>query len=141
MYSAIDWPTIAGILGTLESPYGDDGTFIMKRSTFFTMFYAATDDNGRPLVTTLPAVGAPGTVNYYIGGRPVIFSNRIPTANSFIYGDLSQYIVNESQEIVIEASAVSGFDNDETTWRGKVYAGGRPMFPKQTFTYYTYSGT
>ena len=57
------------------------------------------------------------------------------------YGDLDQYIVNESQELIIEADASAGFAADKTVWRGKVYAGGLPMFAKKTaFVYYTYDG-
>lgn len=139
-YLEMDWEMLAEVLGSLESPYGDDGTFIMNRKTFFTTFFAMTDANGNPLVTIVPNApavsGTPGSGKFLIVGMPVIFSTRM-SDNEFIFGDLSQYVVNESQELVIEADASAGFAADKTIWRGKVYSGGRPMFAKNAFVYYT----
>lgn len=138
-YSVIDWELINTVLGSLESPYGDNGTWIMNRKTFFNKFRSLTDADGRPLISTLPVtVGQAGSAQYFIDGRPVIFSTRMAD-NAFIYGDLSQYIVNESQEIVIEADSSAGFTADSTVWRGKVYSGGKVLFVANTFTYYTYA--
>lgn len=140
-YSTIDWELINTVLGALESPYGDNGTWIMNRKTFFTKFRSLTDSEGRPLISTLPVTqGQAGSAQYFIDGRPVIFSTRMAN-DAFIYGDLSQYIVNESQEIVIEADASAGFAADSTIWRGKVYSGGKVLFVANTFVYYTYSAS
>ena len=137
-YSEIDWALINAVFGALESPYGDNGTWIMNRKTFFNKFRSLTDSEGRPLIATLPVTqGQAGSAQYFIDGRPVIFSSRMAD-DAFIYGDLSQYIVNESQEIVIEADASAGFAADKTIWRGKVYSGGKVLFVANTFVYYTY---
>jgi HK97 family phage major capsid protein len=137
-YSTCDWDLINTVYGAVESPYGDEGTWIMNRKTFFAKFRSMTDAEGRPLISTLPVtVGGAGASQYFIDGRPVIFSTRM-SDNEFIYGDLSQYIVNESQELVIEANASEGFSADKTTWRGKVYAGGKCMFATVAFVYYEY---
>lgn len=138
-YSDMDWEVIATVFGDVESPYGDDGSWIMNRKTFFSKFYSLTDANGNPIVSKIiTTTGAGNTLQYFIDGRPVILSTRMAD-NAFIYGDVSQYIVNESQELVIEANASEGFSADKTIWRGKVYAGGLPMFAKTAFVYYTYA--
>lgn len=137
-YSATDWELINAVYGALESPYGDEGTWIMNRKTFFSRFRNMTDSEGRPLIATLPVtVGGAGAAQYFIDGRPVIFSTRMAN-DAFIYGDLSQYIVNESQELVIESDSSAGFAADKTVWRGKVYSGGKVLFVAQAFIYYTY---
>lgn len=136
-YTEVDWELINDVYGALESPYGDVGTWIMKRRTFFKRFRSLTDAEGRPLISTLPVTqGSVGSSQYFIDGRPVIFSTRM-AEDEFIYGDLSQYIVNESQEIVIEADASAGFNDDATVWRGKIYSGGKPLFINEAFVYYT----
>ena len=58
------------------------------------------------------------------------------TENEFVYGDLSQIIVNESQELVIESDTSVKFGEDSTMWRGKVYAGSTVMFASTAFEYY-----
>lgn len=139
-YIEPDWALINAVLGSLDSPYGDDGVWIMNRKTYFSRFRSITDANGNPITTTAPIVsGGAGATAYYIDGRPVIFSSRMAD-DAFIYGDLSQYVVNESQELVIEGDSSAGFAADSTIWRGKVYSGGLPMFAKTTFVYYTYAG-
>lgn len=134
-YLAVDWDLINIVQGALESPYGDDGTWVMNRKTFFTEFRSVTDANGNPLVVVAPVVSG-NSVQYFIDGKPVEFTSRMADGE-FFYGDLSQYVVNESQEIVIESDASAGFAADKTIWRGKVYAGGLPMFAKNAFAYYT----
>jgi HK97 family phage major capsid protein len=135
-YDEVDWDLINDVQAAVESPYGDNGTWMMRRATFFSKFRTATDAEGRPLVVTS---GGSGSSTYTLDGRPVIFSTQI-AANAFIFGDLDQYIVNETQEFIIEADASAGFAADKTVWRGKVYAGGRPLFAKTAFVYYTYTG-
>lgn len=134
-YVSVDWDLLNEVQGAVESPYGDDGTWIMNRKTFFGEFRSVTDANGHPLVTTAPVVSGSPT-QYFIDSRPVELTTRM-VDGEFAYGDLSQYIVNESQELVIEADASAGFAADKTIWRGKVYAGGLPMFAKNAFVYYT----
>lgn len=140
-YSQMDWEQIALILAEVESPYGDNGTWVMKRSTFFKKFFALTDADGKPLVTTLPVVGGPGQSNYLIAGMPVIFTSQMPGVDSVLYGDLSTYIVNESEEFTIESNTSEKFSEDKTVWRGKLYSGGKSLFAKDTFTYWEYSAT
>jgi len=138
-YSIMDWQQIADILAEVESPYGDNGTWVMKRSTFFKKFFALTDAAGKPLVSTIPVQGGPGQSNYLIAGMPVIFTSQMPDTDSVLYGDLSTYIVNESESFVIESNSSEKFSADETVWRGKLYSGGKPLFAKTTFTYWSYS--
>lgn len=135
-YTEVDWDLINDVQAAVDSPYGDNGTWIMRRATFFSKFRKATDAEGRPLVVTS---GGSGSTTYTLDGRPVLFSTRMPE-NAFLYGDLDQYIVNESQELIIEADASAGFAADKTVWRGKVYAGGVPMFAKTAWVYYTLAG-
>lgn len=144
-YSILDWKAIAAIMGTLESPYGDNASWVMKRSTFFNKFFSLTDSTGKPIVSTVPLItGLPKDNNYgsaspfMIAGQPVIFSSLIPDEDGVLYGDLSQYIVNESQSFTIESNASEKFSSDKTVWRGKIYSGGTVLFPKKTFTYTSY---
>lgn len=137
-YSTVDWDLINTVYGAVESPYGDEGSWIMNRKTFFKKFRSITSADGVPLISSLPVtVGGAGASQYFIDGRPVIFSTRMAD-DEFIYGDLSQYVVNESQELVIEANASEGFSADKTIWRGKVYAGGKCLFATTAFVYYEY---
>ena len=140
-YSIMDWQQIADICAEVESPYGDNATWVMKRSTFFRKFFAMTDAAGKPLTTTIPVAGGPGQSNYLIAGQPVIFTSQMPDTDSVLYGDLGTYIVNESEAFVIESNASEKFSEDKTVWRGKVYSGGKPLFAKTTFTYWSYDET
>lgn len=136
-YETMDWAQIALILSKVESPYGDNGSWGMKRSTFFKEFFALTDAAGKPLVTTTPVAGGPGQSNFLIAGMPVVFTAQMPDTDSVLYGDLSSYIVNESEAFVIESNSSEKFSTDETVWRGKVYSGGKPLFAKTAFTYWS----
>lgn len=147
-YSILDWAKIAEIMGELESPYGDNATWIMKRSTFFKKFFALTDSTGKPIVTITPLIqGQPGQDNfgtaspYLIAGQPVIFTSQMPDADSILYGDLTTFIVNESESFVIESNTSEKFSEDKTVWRGKLYSGGKSLFAKNTFAYYSYSAS
>ncbi|NOW07850.1 phage major capsid protein [Clostridium beijerinckii] len=147
-YSVLDWKGIAGIMGGVESPYGDNATWVMKRSTFFNKFFALTDSTGKPIVTVTPLIqGQPGQDNfgtatpYLIAGQPVIFTSQMPDADSILYGDLSTYIVNESESFTIESNTSEKFSEDKTVWRGKLYSGGKGTFPKETFVYYSYNAS
>lgn len=147
-YSVLDWKAIAGIMGGVESPYGDNATWVMKRSTFFNRFFALTDSTGKPIVTVTPLIqGQPGQDNfgtatpYLIAGQPVIFTSQMPDEDSILYGDLSTYIVNESESFTIESNTSEKFSEDKTVWRGKLYSGGKGTFPKETFVYYSYSAS
>lgn len=138
-YSIMDWQQIADICAEVESPYGDNAVWIMKRSTFFKKFFAMTDAAGMPIVSVIPIQGAPGQSNYLIAGQPVVFTSQMPDTDSVLYGDLTTYIVNESESFVIESNTSEKFSSDETVWRGKVYSGGKPLFAKTTFTYWHYA--
>ena len=151
-YSLLDWTKIAEIMGSVESPYGDQATWVMKRSTFFKRFFALTDGTGKPIISIAPTImqgipgqnGAPalpGASSYMIAGQPVIFTSRMPDTDGILYGDLSTYIVNESEEFTIESNSSEKFSEDKTVWRGKIYSGGKPLFAKDTFTYWSYSAT
>ena len=135
-YEVMDHDTICDVQAAIEEPYGGNAVWIMKRATFFKSFKKMQTADGMPLVTIALIQGGPGASRYLIDGQPVIFSRLMPDTDSFIYGDLSQYIVNESQSVVIETSTEAGFAADKTVWRGKVYSGGRPMFTDKTFKYY-----
>lgn len=151
-YSILDWTKIAEIMGSVESPYGDQATWVMKRSTFFKRFFALTDATGKPIISIAPTViqgtpgqngtpALPGASSYMIAGQPVIFTSRMPDTDGILYGDLSTYIVNESEAFVIESNTSEKFSEDKTVWRGKIYSGGKPLFAKDTFVYYSYSAT
>lgn len=143
-YSVMDWQQIADICAEVESPYGDNASWAMKRSTFFKKFFAMTDASGKPIVTVAPVVGQPSQNNfgssspYLIAGQPVIFTSQMPDTDGILYGDLSTYIVNESESFGIESNTSEKFSTDETVWRGKLYSGGKPLFAKTTFTYWSY---
>lgn len=144
-YSELDWKGIAAIMGSVESPYGDNATWVMKRSTFFNKIFALTDSNGKPIATISPLIqGQPGQDNYgaaspyLIAGQPVIFTSQMPDVDGILYGDLTTYIVNESESFVIESNSSEKFSEDKTVWRGKLYSGGKSLFAKDTFAYYSY---
>lgn len=146
-YSDMDWGQISAILGEVESPYGDQGTWVMKRKTFFNRFFSLTDSAGKPLTTISAVVGGGhdmginptlGQTNYLIAGHPVLFTSQMPDVESVLFGDLSTYIVNESEAFTIESNTSEKFSEDKTVWRGKVYSGGKPLFAKDTFTYWSY---
>lgn len=137
-YSVMDWEQIALICAEVESPYGDNASWGMKRSTFFKKFFAMTDAAGKPIVSIATVVGGPGESIYLIAGQPVIFTSQMPDVDSVLYGDLSSYIVNESEAFSIESNTSEKFSSDETVWKGKLYSGGKPLFAKTTFTYWSY---
>jgi len=137
-YSVMDWEQIALICAEVESPYGDNASWAMKRSTFFRKFFAMTDAAGKPIVSIAAVVGGPGESIYLIAGQPVIFTSQMPDVDSVLYGDLSSYIVNESEAFSIESNTSEKFSSDETVWKGKLYSGGKPLFAKTTFTYWSY---
>ncbi|RED54791.1 phage major capsid protein [Cohnella lupini] len=139
-YSAMDWGKLMDIEGDVDSPYGDDAVFIMRRKTFFNRFRKMTDAGGAPITTTIPVVTGNGKTKFFLDGHEVMFTTAM-ALDDILFGDIKQYIVNESQDIVIESSSVgdNSFGKDETMWRGKVYSGGTPMFAKETFTLWGYS--
>lgn len=138
-YSEMDWQTINTILGAVDSPYGDEGVWIMRRKTFYDNFAALEDAEGRPLINTIRGFnGLPGLTPHDIGGRPVVFSSKV-AANGVIFGDIKQFVMNISQEPIIEVSEAAGFQADKTIWRGKVYGGGKANFATTAFVYYTKS--
>jgi HK97 family phage major capsid protein len=139
-YSTMDWGQLTDIQAEVESPYGDNASWVMKRSTFFKKFKRMTDAAGMPLCTTAP-ITASWQSGYFIDGQPVIFTSQMPDVNSVLYGDLSTFIANESESFVIEANASQKFSSDETVWRGKLYSGGKPLFAKTSFSYWSYSAT
>ena len=69
-YAEVDWDLMNDVQGEVDSPYGDNGTWVMRRKTFFSRFRKATDAEGRPLVVTS---GGSGSTVYTLDGRPVIF--------------------------------------------------------------------
>lgn len=148
-YKDFTWATVGKIMGDVNSPYGDNATWIMSRNTFFTKVFSMTDAAGRPVVTTAPTAvsgGTPpkdnfaGAVSYLIAGQPVIFTDFLPAADegAILYFDLNQYIANESLGITIESNTSEKFSSDKTVWRGKLYGAGKPLFAKNAGTYYTY---
>lgn len=148
-YKDFTWATVGEIMGDVNSPYGDNATWIMARKTFFNKVFAMTDAAGRPVVTTAPSAvsgGTPprdnfdGAVSYLIAGQPVIFTDFLPAADegAILYFDLNQYVANESLGITIESNTSEKFSSDKTVWRGKLYGAGKPMFAKSAGTYYTY---
>lgn len=141
-YSAMAWDKLMDIEAEVDSPYGDDAIFIMRRKTFFNRFRKMTDAAGAPITTTIPVITGNGKTQFVLDGHRVIFTSAM-AEDDILFGDLEQYIVNESQEITIESSSVGDdvFGKDMTMWRGKVYSGGKPLFAKTTFTYWGYSGT
>lgn len=138
-YNDMDWAGLMDIEAEVDSPYGDEGVFIMRRKTFFNRFRKMTDAAGAPITTSIPVITGNGKTKFVLDGHEVIFTTSMQE-DDILFGDIKQYIVNESQEITIESSSVGDdvFGKDMTMWRGKVYSGGQPMFAKKTFTYWTY---
>jgi HK97 family phage major capsid protein len=138
-YSIMDWEQLTDIQAEVESPYGDNATWVMKRSTFFKRFKRMTDAAGAPICTTAP-ITASWQSGYFIDGQPVIFTSQMPDTDGVLYGDLSTFVANESEAFVIEANTSEKFSEDKTVWRGKLYSGGKPLFAKTTFTYWSFQG-
>ncbi|WP_373232109.1 phage major capsid protein [Cohnella sp.] len=138
-YSDMDWSTLMDIEAEVDSPYGDDAVFVMRRKTFFKRFRKMTDASGLPIATSIPVITGNGKTKFVLDGHDVIFTTAM-VEDDILFGDLNQYVVNESQEITIESSTEGDdvFGKDQTMWRGKVYAGGKPLFAKTTFTYWGY---
>ncbi len=141
-YSTMDWSTLMDIEAEVDSPYGDDAVFVMRRKTFFKRFRKMTDAGGLPIATSIPVVTGDGKTKFVLDGHDVIFTTAM-VEDDILFGDLAQYIVNESQEITIESSTEGDdvFGKDMSMWRGKVYAGGKPLFAKVTNTYWGHDGT
>lgn len=141
-YSKMDWDKLMDIESEVDSPYGDDAVFVMRRKTFFKRFRKMTDAAGLPIATTIPVITGNGKTKFVLDGHDVIFTTAM-AEDDILFGDLAQYVVNESQEITIESSSVGDdvFGKDQTMWRGKVYSGGKPLFAKTTFTYWGYSAS
>ncbi|QMV43735.1 phage major capsid protein [Cohnella cholangitidis] len=141
-YSTMDWDKLMDIEGDVDSPYGDDAVFIMRRKTFFNRFRKMKDTAGLPITTSVPIITGDGKTQFFLDGHRVMFTTAM-ALDDILFGDINQYVVNESQEIVIESSSVGDdtFGKDQTMWRGKVYSGGTPMFAKTTFTLWGYSAT
>lgn len=138
-YAKMDWGILMDIEGDVDSPYGDEAVFIMRRKTFFNRFRKMTDAAGAPITTSIPVITGNGKTQFVLDGHQVIFTSAM-ALDDILFGDIKQYVVNESQEIVIESSSVGDdtFGKDQTMWRGKVYSGGKPMFAKETFTLWTF---
>ena len=121
-YSTFDYDTICDIQGDVESPYGDEACWIMRRKSFFKVIKKIKDNAGKPITVELPITSGKGQERY-IEGQEVIFTNAMQEGD-FLFGDLNQFIANVSQDTVIEKSTQEAFSADKTIFRGKVYAGG-----------------
>lgn len=139
-YKAMDWEQIVDVQAEIPEVYGENATWIMRRETFLREFKAIMDAEGRPIARMefVVAPGGRGEKKYFIDGDPVIFCSAV-AENAFLYGDLDTILVNESLGMVIEADTSPNFKADETVIRGKVYAGSKPVFPLDSFVYYTKS--
>lgn len=141
-YKKMDWSQLMDIESEVDSPYGDEAVFIMRRKTFFKRFRKMTDASGAPITTTIPVITGSGRAGFVLDGHTVIFTTAMEE-DAILFGDIKQYVVNESEEITIESSGLGDdvFGKDMTMWRGKVYSGGRPLFAKTSFTYWEFDET
>lgn len=136
-YTTFNYDTVCDIQGDVESPYGDDACWIMKRKSFFKVIKKIKDNAGKPITVELPITTGKGQERY-IEGQEVIFTNAMEEGD-FLFGDLSQFIANVSQDTMIEKSEQEAFSSDKTIFRGKVYAGGSVVSDEiatAAFTFY-----
>lgn len=115
--NGVDWastkPTYAEIVelaGYLKGGYYRNAKWLMNHKTFFNDVQAIRDDSKLPLVRE----GANG--EYFILGKPVVFSDYVKDGEMFL-GDLKR-VVGNLQKMEVRKSLESGFAYGAIDYRG-----------------------
>lgn len=137
-FSALTYAEFVGMLADVKAPYVRKGTWIMDSATYYGKVLSLTNAMGDPLVKDATVIqGGVSTIEPMLLGRPIIFTSKLPSGvnDGVIYGDLSQYIVNESLPFEMVSDPSRYRDEDATLIQGKVYAGGKCMIPTTAWAY------
>ncbi len=97
-------------IGLLKAAYDRNAKFLMKKSTFWTNVYPLRDDGKSPIVSFANG-------KYYIFGYEAMFSDCVATGKIYL-GDFKKIFGNFAQDFQFAASAISGFKNNATDYRG-----------------------
>jgi len=135
-YTEVNWKLLTTVIGSLKGAYSQRGHWIMNSQTFWREFMSMSATDGQPIIGTMPIITKNGD-KWYILGLPVDMSDAVQVGD-FGFGALSDnYVVDESQNIIIESDPSPEFSNDKTVFRGKIYTGGAPILPEEAFVWYT----
>lgn len=137
-FTELNMDALFGMLADVKAPYVRRGSWIMSSSTYYGKVIALTDAQGKPLVTEAVIMeGGVSSVEPRLLGRPIILTEEMPSAatDPIIYGDTSQFILNESKPMEIISDVSRYRDEDATLIQGTVYAGGSCMFPTVAWAY------
>lgn len=125
-YTSFSYDTICDMQGDVDSPYGDNAIYIMRRSMFFKTIKKLKGYDNAPIVAGFPIAQKVGNV-WFIEGQEVVFTN-VMQAGDVLYGDIKNgYVANISQDTMIERNESEKFSTDKTVFRGKLYGGGSPI--------------
>ncbi len=113
-----------GLIDTGDDSVGEI-VAVMKRSTYYNRLveYSIQVDANGNVVGKLPNLANPDLV-----GLRVVFSNNMEE-DKVLFGDFSQYILVERENITIDSSTHVKFSEDQTAFRGKGRFDGKPVKP------------
>lgn len=137
-FTELSLSELFGMLADVKAPYVRRGAWIMDSATYYGKILPLTDAQGKPLVTeAIIMEGGVSSVEPRLLGRPIILTEEMPSAatDPIIYGDPSQYIVNQSKEFELKSDASRYADEDALLIQGTVYSGGVCMFPTSAWAY------
>lgn len=137
-FTELDLAQLFGMLADVKAPYVRRGAWIMTSSLYYGKILPLTDAQGKPLVTEAVIMeGGVSSVEPRLLGRPIILTEEMPTGvtDPIIYGDPTQYIVNQSKEFELKTNASRYADEDAMLIQGTVYSGGVCMFPTSAWAY------
>lgn len=138
-YTKISWEVLCKVMASIKGGYSGRAAWVMNSQTFWADFMSMSTTDGIPVIGTMPIITQTGD-QWFILGKPVIMTDAIQ-AGDFLFGAVNQnYIVDESEDILIESDPSPKFGSDETVFRGKIYSGGAPILPEEAFVYYVKEG-
>ena len=119
------------MIGKLPTMYHQKAELTMPRELFFNEIIGMVTTTGEPVVVQNPQ--AP--MQWNVLGYNVNIDDYMP-ADTIIFGDLSYYRMNFSQNPVIESDKSAGFKSGKTIYRGLAIVDGKPAL-SEAFVKYT----
>ena len=129
--AGMTYKDLVGLLAKLPTMYHANADLIMPRELFFNDIIGMTTQSGEPVVVQNPQE----PMKFNVLGYPVIIDDYMPT-DTIVFGDLSYYKMNFSQNPAIEADRSVGFKSGKTTYRGLAVVDGKPALA-EAFVKYT----
>lgn len=129
--AGMTYKDLLGLLAKLPTMYHANADLIMPRELFFNDIIGMTTTGGEPVVVQNPQE----PMKFNVLGYPVIIDDYMP-ADTIVFGDLSYYKMNFSQNPTIEADRSVGFKSGKTTYRGLAVVDGKPALA-EAFVKYT----